>query len=80
MGKLLVSLYGLASYLVFLASFLYAVGFVGNFLVPKAIDSGLQDAFLLSLIINAMLLGLFAAQHSVMARPWFKKKVYADYS
>lgn len=59
--------------MVFLASFLYAVGFLGNMVVPKSIDSGLQGSFFPSLIINALLLGLFAIQHSVMARSSFKK-------
>jgi methanethiol S-methyltransferase len=67
-------LYGVACYVAFLATFLYAIGFVGNLLVPKAMDSPPAQPFWPALAVDALLLAVFAVQHSVMARPWFKER------
>jgi methanethiol S-methyltransferase len=72
--RILSFIYGVASYLVFLATFLYAVGFIGNFGVPRALDGVPTDPLPRALAINLGLLTLFAVQHSVMARKWFKDR------
>ena len=73
MRKLPAALYSALAYVFFLGVFLYAIGFVENVLVPKSIDSGTGDSVASSLLIDAGLLVLFAVQHSVMARPGFKR-------
>jgi protein-S-isoprenylcysteine O-methyltransferase Ste14 len=66
--------YGVGAYLIFLATFLYAVAFVGGFVVPSRLDGLLQTSVLNAVVIDAAVLGLFAIQHSVMARPGFKER------
>jgi protein-S-isoprenylcysteine O-methyltransferase Ste14 len=73
MNRILTFLYGVVSYAVFLATFLYAVGFIGNFGVPKSLDTPASGPWQTALWIDLGLLSLFAVQHSVMARPAFKR-------
>jgi methanethiol S-methyltransferase len=73
MARLTAFLYGLASYTIFFVVFLYAICFVSGFAVPKTIDSGVPAPTTPTLVIDLLLMSLFAIQHSVMARPQFKR-------
>ena len=78
--RLVVFVYGSVSYLVFFLTFVYAVGFIGNLYVPKSMDSAVRMSFLPALVIDALLLLMFAVQHSVMARPGIQREVDAIHS
>jgi protein-S-isoprenylcysteine O-methyltransferase Ste14 len=73
MGRLLAFFYGLVAYAFFLVAVLYAVGFVEGLVVPKTIDSGAVGSVTTAIIVNLVLMSLFAVQHSVMARKPFKR-------
>lgn len=73
LGRMTTLIYGVFCYVVFFATFLYAIGFIGNVLVPKSMDSGRTGTLASALAMDAALLAIFALQHSVMARPWFKQ-------
>jgi methanethiol S-methyltransferase len=75
MVRAAVFLYGVGAYALFFAVFLYLVLFVGNLWVPKGIDTGRQAGFAPAIVVNLLLISLFGLQHSVMARPAFKRWV-----
>ncbi|WP_155370842.1 methanethiol S-methyltransferase [Catellatospora vulcania] len=71
--RILALAYGVLAYAAFLAAIVYTIGFLANALVPKGVDDGAAGPAWLAVLIDAGLLGVFAVQHSVMARPWFKR-------
>jgi methanethiol S-methyltransferase len=73
MKRYLTVAYGAAAYLLFLAAFLYLVGFVGNFVMPHTVDHGLPSSLGQAVLVNVLLVGAFGVQHSIMARPAFKQ-------
>jgi protein-S-isoprenylcysteine O-methyltransferase Ste14 len=74
MHRFLVLIYGIVAYVMFLGTFLYSIGFVENWVVPKTVDIGTASDWVTALVVDGALLGLFAVQHSVMARPAFKRR------
>jgi protein-S-isoprenylcysteine O-methyltransferase Ste14 len=73
MKRVSVLLYGVVCYAIFFGTFLYAIGFIGNFIVPRSIDAAPETTLGVALAIDIALLGVFALQHSIMARPAFKR-------
>lgn len=74
MTRFLALAYGAVAYLVFLGTFLYAIAFVGSFMVPRTVDHGVAASTAEAIVVNLLLLTAFAMQHSVMARPGFKRQ------
>ena len=72
-GRIIAFLYGIVAYVVFFVTFLYAIGFVEDLVVPKTVDGGTAAPTAQALIVNLVLMSIFAIQHSVMARPQFKQ-------
>ncbi len=73
MGRIISFVYGVLAHLGFLVAFMYLIGFLGNFVVPKSIDSGQAGPVGQALLINVILIAIFGIPHSVMARPGFKQ-------
>jgi protein-S-isoprenylcysteine O-methyltransferase Ste14 len=77
MRRVIGLVYGVTCYAIFFLTFLYLIAFVGNFMVPKGIDDGIRVRTGVAVLINLGLIALFGIQHSVMARPEFKKRLAA---
>ena len=73
MKRFLVLAYGLVNYAIFVGTFLYLAGFTANLMVPRSMDSAPVGPLWIALIVNTLLVAVFAVQHSVMARPTFKE-------
>jgi protein-S-isoprenylcysteine O-methyltransferase Ste14 len=73
MSRILAFAYGVVAYVIFFVTFLYAIAFVENLLVPKTIDTGPITSITTAVVIDLIVLGVFAVQHSLMARPFFKR-------